>query len=435
MEDSNKEELSLIKGKTTIARRIPNWLWIILAKSLGISSNPSEKPIFATILSLLTSVSATITFLLNAWFSGHDIVSEHTRSDILDGTVSIMLTSFFCCLGVYSQRLASRILVHPKFLDMLRLHSKKVVKVNSAFLIGILLSSLSAILNISSFNKTYPYNQNFTFSDQIINDTDSTLVNPCQLVEVQVEICQIFWISQMIYSIFFLIWNLLIAVVLVSVARTQTIKIRMFLKELAQDANLLDKKLQTSEAQSSSENCSRYFWFEENHIVDLLDDVTDQDKNENTIQEVQAATPHIMTNQEIMNKYWTISMNVRMISVALQRWMSTIVGLVCAWTAIRLAHWLSHTPTWYGVLMLIMPLLLIPLLASSYAEVNYEGVKAVQSIFPIEGRIRLFRYLYGQPIQMTVYSHAVSYGTIGTVVAGILAAFTSKILIQEIGAL
>ena len=147
--------------------------------------------------------------------------------------------------------------------------------------------------------------------------------------------------------------------------------------------------------------------------MDLLDEDTEKDNNENSIQEAPAPTAHIMTNQEIMKKYWTISMNVRLVSVALQRWMSTLVGLVCAWTAIRLAHWLSHTPTWYGVLMLIMPLLLLPLLSSSYAEVNYEGMKAVQSIFPTEARIHMIKYLYGQPIQMTVYSHDVSYGTIG----------------------
>ena len=33
---------------------------------------------------------------------------------------------------------------------------------------------------------------------------------------------------------------------------------------------------------------------------------------------------------------------------------------------------------------------------------------------------------------MTVYGHPITYGTIGTVVAGILAAFASKILLQEI---
>ena len=44
----------------------------------------------------------------------------------------------------------------------------------------------------------------------------------------------------------------------------------------------------------------------------------------------------------------------------------------------------------------------------------------------------MFQYLYGHPVQMNVYGHAITYGTIGTVVAGILAAFASKILLQEI---
>jgi hypothetical protein len=37
---------------------------------------------------------------------------------------------------------------------------------------------------------------------------------------------KVYWASQVVYSIFFLVWNLLVAVVLVSVARTQTIRIR-----------------------------------------------------------------------------------------------------------------------------------------------------------------------------------------------------------------
>jgi len=141
-----------------------------------------------------------------------------------------------------------------------------------------------------------------------------------------------------------------------------------------------------------------------------------------------------MNEQEIMHKYWKISMNVRLASVALQRWMSSIIAVIVTFSAIRMVYWLSHSPTWYGVYMFITPLLLLPLLASSYAEVNYEGVKVIQSILPTEKRVHMFQYLYGHPIQMTVYGHAISYGTIGTVVAGILAAFASKILLQEIGA-
>ena len=66
-------------------------------------------------------------------------------------------------------------------------------------------------------------------------------VNPCELAQMSVGICQTYWISQVLYclyrmyctvlllycitqvvfSLFFLVWNLLVAVVLVSVARTQ----------------------------------------------------------------------------------------------------------------------------------------------------------------------------------------------------------------------
>jgi hypothetical protein len=134
----------------------------------------------------------SVTFILNGWFCAYDIVSEHTRSDILDGSVSVMLTSFYCSLGVYSQGLAYRLLVHPKILDMLRLHSKKVVKLNSAFLVGLLLSSFVAIFNVWSISNTYKYNNKFSFQDRILNETDKfVFINPCQVVEIPVEICQV----------------------------------------------------------------------------------------------------------------------------------------------------------------------------------------------------------------------------------------------------
>ena len=115
--------------------------------------------------------------------------------------------------------------MHPKFLDMLRLHSKSVMKLNAAFLLFIILSSFVIVLNVSTVNYSYSYNNNASLVNED-NDPPSplanaTVLNPCQQVEIQVEICQIYWASQMIFSLFFLVWNLLVAVVLVSVARTQ----------------------------------------------------------------------------------------------------------------------------------------------------------------------------------------------------------------------
>ena len=112
-------------------------------------------------------------------------------------------------------------------------------------------------------------------------------------------------------------------------------------------------------------------------------------------------TPHVLSEQEIMHKYWKISMNVRLASVALQRWMSSIIGLITTWSAIRMVFWLSHTPNWYGVFMFIIPLLLLPLLATSYAEVNYEGEKVIQVRLEVEevesGDPSTVTYLYFSP--------------------------------------
>jgi len=493
-------ELSQVKGKTVPAKKIPYWLWVLIAKSLGIKLHDRDKPIVSAILHIFTFGSAVGLFVTNAWFSGYNILSVHTKNDVLDGTVSIMVMSFFCGLGVYSHRLAYRLFVHPKFLDMLRLHSKTVFKINSALVIFVVLLSFVVALNISTSNYTYPYNYNGTgasYSEMV----NLSWVNPCQLVDVTVQVCQVYWVCQMVFSVFFLLWNLLVAVVLVSVARTQTISIRRFLKELEFDAQLLDRQIGSSYRQEAPA-VNHYMWTDDDSIADYFTDRSQDGSNVQTMRESvasggrresassfkdlqlrigpgpttpdadrpsragslvdstpggpvldrtpltsrferlsdgeneeSAVDPHIMSVQEIMHKYWRINMSVRLASLALQRWMSSITLMITAWSAIRMVYWLSHTPSLAGVFMFILPLLLLPLLASSYSEVNYEGGKILKSILPTQERIHMFQYLYGQPILMAVYGHAVTYGTIGTVAVGILVAFTSKIFLQEINTL
>jgi len=471
-----------IKGQTRSAKKIPYWLWVIIAKILGIKLSADEKPIVSAVLHIATFGSAAALFCTNLAYQVSAVTSNFTKTDLLDGMVSVMVMSYFCGLGVYSHRLGYRLFVHPKFLDMMRLHSKTVFKLNAAFLLFLILSMFVIILNVASVSSIYPRQDNIT---DLTNTTNQDYINPCQLAQMNVAICQTFWISQIIFSLFFLVWNLLVSVVLVSVARTQTIHIRRFLRELEQDALLLDRKLNASYSAVGSrpvrDDLKNLIWSDDDQIGDMFKDayvdhqsggVIDDRVNvgpggENDLQldtdradsrsnsrnnsvstrstfqpldtvldeDESSIVPHILTEQEIMHKYWKITMNVRLASVALQRWMSSIIGLITTWSAIRMVYWLSHTPTWSGVTMFAIPLLLLPLLSSSYAEVNYEGAKIIQSILPTESRVQSFQYLYGHPVQMNVYGHSITYGTIGTVVAGILAAFASKILLQEISAL
>ena len=77
---------------------------------------------------------------------------------------------------------------------------------------------------------------------------------------------------QVIFSVFFLVWNLLVAVVLVSVARTQTIHIRKFLRELEHDALLLDGRLRTSygEKRPMKEDLKNLIWSDDDHLADVF---------------------------------------------------------------------------------------------------------------------------------------------------------------------
>jgi hypothetical protein len=66
--------------------------------------NQSSLPFFTFLrLGLLQALFAT-----NGLVSGYSVVSKHTKEDILDGLVRVMLNAFFCGLGVYSHRLAYR---------------------------------------------------------------------------------------------------------------------------------------------------------------------------------------------------------------------------------------------------------------------------------------------------------------------------------------
>ena len=71
-------------------------------------------------------------------------------------------------------KIFSRLFVHPKFLDMLRLHSKTIMKLNSALVIFLILSSFVAVFNAATINNTYRFVENVT----IVNPNDNPKPTP-----------------------------------------------------------------------------------------------------------------------------------------------------------------------------------------------------------------------------------------------------------------
>ena len=75
--------------------------------------------------------------------------------DVMDGVVMLSLTIFWCLLGLYAKNLAYRLYSSLKFLHMVRLHAKTILKVNAAFVFFLLLSSFVAVNNIQAYRVWY----------------------------------------------------------------------------------------------------------------------------------------------------------------------------------------------------------------------------------------------------------------------------------------
>jgi len=376
--------------------------------------------------------------------------------------VSIMVMSFFCFLGVYSQILGFRLYTHPKISQML----KYPVKWKRKVFIGLsfaLLVAFILILNLSTLNYIYgkhPHDKTYNVSapdnddplfDSIFNGPNT---NPCQIVQLHTEICQIYWLSQSVFSVFFVFWNVLVVIALLVSSRKVKNDISNLNIDLQEEVFRFKAQLRESFGNKSWLDSNEHLWIEENTEVFSLKETgiinneaaPNEKKPKKSLIDIDCVkvkydelddipigpnTSLLISNQELMGRYWDLAVAARLISLAFQKWMGSIVGMVSTWSAIRCAYWFSNPPTWYGIFMFIIPLFIIPVLASAYAEVNYEGGLIPRSIFPVEERLQLFQYISEQPIVMNVYNHNISYSTIGTVVAGVLAAFGSKIILQE----
>ena len=173
-----------------------------------------------------------------------------TETDILDGIVAIIIIALFVSLGVYSQRLAHKLFEHPKILEMIRLHSKTIAKINAAVLAILVLGGFVVVLNLATVNYAF-----WNISPEFSNSTDPDAMNPCQTVEIPLLICQFYFFTQLVFSVFFLLWNGAVGAALICVARTHTIAIRRFIFQLEGDAYLRDTELRkTLYSQDSQES-------------------------------------------------------------------------------------------------------------------------------------------------------------------------------------
>ena len=62
----------------------------------------------------------------------------------------------------------------------------------------------------------------------------------------------------------------------------------------------------------------------------------------------------------------------------LQRWISSWITFVMLWCTLFIVYWIDHSATLHGILEFMLPLIVLGLLTSAYAEVNFEGERLIK---------------------------------------------------------
>lgn len=549
------------RSEVNFSRRVPDWLWATLTAMLGIGTETSNcRHLVAFSMRLMTLVSALIFAGCGLVFKAFDVMSENTKTTMLDAIGDALLAAYWVGMGIYARSLAARLFSNALFVECIQMHSKTIFKMNTAAII-MLLSTTCVATNLYA-------SRNLLEWHGVENTNSSYAEGTCSNAGVHVALCEVYFTFRTIYSGFNLLWNLLVANILLSVCRTHTISIRRFKKELLYDNKIYEEfvMLQALAAQvfPSESNMNRRErpqtmtailegegW--ETSINDIDDygsrppsnavilntmrtirssaynanssilqrpplpppppqtlptnadsspprrpipppppprilptiadsppprrpsatadgpqdgDVTrrnheapldDQPPSlESSVEEdpymrmfntilkslgpdeaiyrraLETGQPPIMNTEDLLFKYFQFVRRLSSTSRLLQRWMSSVISLVLLWCALFILYWTSNEVTWLGLFVFTLPLVILYLLTSAYAEVNFEAGGIVKCVLPTPERVDSLDHVREQPPELKVFSFKITHNAIMTVVAGVAVSFATSLVLEQI---
>lgn len=581
------------RSKVNFSGRLPGWLWAILTALLGIGGGKRKaRFVIATLLHVLTVFSALLFATCGLFFNVYDIMSSITTTTVLTGISKSLLGAYWVGMGIYAHSLAARLFSNVRFVDCIRMHSKTIFKINTAAII--------CVLAVAVIAANIYWTRNLLVTSIDHTGANGTKVKDANCVSAGVNevLCEVYFVSRILYSIFNLLWNLLVATILLSVCRTHTICIRRFTKELLYDTKIYEeflimqamgprvtlveesvdptdkpKKMSTimesniwdediREEDEDSAECgerhlnnarilqsmrsmrqntfdaggsinasfgsSRMFassqrmefagtqtpqssysrpdsFPPELHLDEEDDELVldssrlpsslpfhfgepssppqstgtttvnmtaanQQPNGEASRRRLTSTTsggdhtahhgedlahsgqfcsalgpdeafyrkaleegkPPILSNEDLYFTHFQIVRRLCSTSRLLQRWMLTLITFVLMWCGLLIIYWTSHVASWIGLFEFIAPLLILYLLSSAYAEVNFEGNRLIQCVLPTSERMHLIWYIGSTPLEMKIYSMSLTYNAIITVVAGVAVTFATRIILEQV---
>ncbi|XP_035213808.1 uncharacterized protein LOC118187657 isoform X2 [Stegodyphus dumicola] len=468
------------------SKHLPLWAWYIIAKCNGIPLQPDSKPILGTILHALTFTGALSYALSYTWYVVYDILSPNTPRDIPGGSVSILLVYFWCGFGFYCKDLSSRLFLHPRFLKDIRMHTRTVFKINGAllvFILGLFFTIANVVESLTWFDDVV--------CDRI--DLDPIVCQMMSVSSIVFSVFTLIWhslvsfvfmsvcrthtiglrrfIKEIEYDASIIERHLSFTHKILPMNQDDIWQESMWIAEDENDEEYVNYKPNIKHKMSvskkdinprmrSSEPNLRNI--EQSGEISVLfapiAENLDPSDDHSSISEFEwnyfrddsafipvrrllqgnkdglddsAATPHTMTNAELMHHFWKLNCRLRFSSCALQRWYASFVSLVLLRCSTYLVHWLGHPAIVFDILQFSLPLVLLVVLSTAIAEVNFEGQRVLRCIYPTEQRIKTLQYMGLNALQMSIYGFGMTHGTIVTVVFAMLVGFVTKIVITE----
>ena len=151
-----------------------------------------------------------------------------------------------------------------------------------------------------------------------------------------------------------------------------------------------------------------------------------------TLSRLTNGQPPIMSNDDLMFTYFTLIRRLSASSRLLQRWISSWITFTMLWCILYVVYWINHTAHIHGIVEFLLPVFVLGLLTSAYAEVNFEGERLLKCILPTQERIPVLYYFHKIPLELKIFSFTMTYNSIVTVVAGIVITFATRIILDQV---
>lgn len=483
------------KGTIRLSRPLPRWLWYIIAKVVGAKTDPRAWPVLGyflfglTILFGLMFISSTIVFY---YFD----VQSKTKFDALNYFITITLAFGFFFIGLYGNKLARKLFSNRAFVQSLRLHSRTILKISApiilcAFSLGFLI--LFEVSNDVIYTDGYcenvslpPWVCHVRFISQVGFAGFAFLWN-FLIALICFSACRTHTIG---IRTFLLELDEDAMVYLLKEKKTPKSCHRR------QKANSFSHPASPSDASSTERSPllagktdigvfrrrSRSQSELRSVVRDVLDDEWDQAEFQRRVSSVSQLHPHrvfqyppqftiqdadhidnaftdknadeadwphlstatgltsysaapsnrMLTNKEILHKFWKLQCRLMTTSLALQRWMACWIILILSWSLIYLLYWVGDEASIKDMLKFCIPLVMLPLVCSGVTEVNGEGQRVACAVCPTEERLHIINYMQKQPLSFTLYGFQLNYSSLVTAIAAVAVAFATKIIVASI---